>query len=880
VALQGQDLTGNAYIFVSPESGVRRVRFYLDDPGRASPVRTEGLAPYDFAGTANSGAALPFDPTSLDPAVAHTVGAEVERIDGSVEVITASFGVGSSPVVLPFSQNFENGAAINDWTVVDDSGVASNWQVTGGALRQDNLVAGIQQSYHLGTYAFLNGYFGLTDYTVSASFTPLPDAPPNDRSDGREVGMLFRYADSRNYYRISVNARLGQMRLEKRVDGQFVPLRVNSQGYIDGESFTLSVVLLGEQIHVLRDGIPVFALLDSSIGSGTVALYSQDAAEFDDVSIDEVASPPLVTIEGPLADSVQTSNSVVISALTTNLDGGSLDLRIDGAQCLPVQESPVGSNRFTADCGNQPTGLREIAARLVGSSALPAPEDRNANVGVGGRSIISAGDSLVAGTGDNRSSDNRSPDGAMIASQGFQTPLREILIDPSTPGAVPTIVFNEGIPGDQVTGLLSRIESILDRHDSAEDVLIQIGTNDAGLVPTSPSVFQTNLQGVIDAVVARGKTAWIALLPPAFAPDGSLSSIKTNSILGYNNLIGSGALSDANLGPDLYGYFYDDGGTTSDPSDDLNRFDLYSLDDGLHYNALGYRAVAQLWANVLSGTTIEPFVLDGLCNLGAPAPTSGNFELLLSASPTRSGPVALEGQDLTGVTSAYIFVWPETAVRQVRFYLDGSTTPIQVEGLPPFDFAGTATDGTAQAFNPTGLNPGVAHTVRAEVERTDGGVEEVVASFRIASACSGPTNLKQNLLDVGNRAYVDSPAFLSSIPAQLGEGIWIMTAAADYSVTGMEYLRFDVDRPVSVYVAYDSSASSLPQWLAPASGSGFQSVGESIDLADQGGAVATLDLYRRSFSAGQITLGGNHAADAGGLTPNSGLNYLVVVVPE
>ena len=70
ILLDGATVSGNIYVFTSPDEGVaasraNRVRFWLDDPGRiGSPVQSERLAPYDFAGGSTS-LAKPFDANGL-----------------------------------------------------------------------------------------------------------------------------------------------------------------------------------------------------------------------------------------------------------------------------------------------------------------------------------------------------------------------------------------------------------------------------------------------------------------------------------------------------------------------------------------------------------------------------------------------------------------------------------------------------------------------------------------------------------------------------------------------------------------------------------------------------------------------------------------------
>lgn len=99
--LQGTTVSGNIYVFVSPETGISRVRFYLDDPtASGTPIKTEGLAPYDFAGTARNGSALPFDTTQLADG-GHTITAVVELSAGGAQTASATFAVANNASSTP-----------------------------------------------------------------------------------------------------------------------------------------------------------------------------------------------------------------------------------------------------------------------------------------------------------------------------------------------------------------------------------------------------------------------------------------------------------------------------------------------------------------------------------------------------------------------------------------------------------------------------------------------------------------------------------------------------------------------------------------------------------------------------------------------------------
>src|SRR5205823_675940 len=103
----------------------------------------------------------------------------------------------------------------NSLTVVDEGTEQgpSQWQLTDGWLRQtsdihDGMLSP-EAPEKLGTYALL-GDPAWTDYrmvVLLASFDP--DA----------IGIMFRYVDPNNYYRLSMDSRRSYRRLTKKVSG-------------------------------------------------------------------------------------------------------------------------------------------------------------------------------------------------------------------------------------------------------------------------------------------------------------------------------------------------------------------------------------------------------------------------------------------------------------------------------------------------------------------------------------------------------------------------------------------------------------------------------------------------------------------------------------
>src|SRR5688500_5035611 len=70
------------YVFTTPTTNVRRVRFYVDDPSMSRTPRTiDSSAPFDLAGTASDGRAIALNLGTLSAAT-HTVTAAIETTKG------------------------------------------------------------------------------------------------------------------------------------------------------------------------------------------------------------------------------------------------------------------------------------------------------------------------------------------------------------------------------------------------------------------------------------------------------------------------------------------------------------------------------------------------------------------------------------------------------------------------------------------------------------------------------------------------------------------------------------------------------------------------------------------------------------------------------
>ncbi|HUR18798.1 MAG TPA: glycosyl hydrolase [Acidimicrobiales bacterium] len=86
-------VSGNIFISASSDKAISQARFYLDDANMAQPPRqTEAVQPYDFAGTAADGTAMPFDTRSIS-AGSHVVTVAADLVGGGTVVTSATFTV-------------------------------------------------------------------------------------------------------------------------------------------------------------------------------------------------------------------------------------------------------------------------------------------------------------------------------------------------------------------------------------------------------------------------------------------------------------------------------------------------------------------------------------------------------------------------------------------------------------------------------------------------------------------------------------------------------------------------------------------------------------------------------------------------------------------
>jgi uncharacterized protein YjdB len=170
----------------------------------------------------------------------------------------------------------------------------------------------------------------------------------------------------------------------------------------------------------------------------------------------------------------------------------------------------------------------------------------------------------------------------------------------------------------------------------------------------------------------------------------------------------------------------------------------------------------------------------------------------------------------------------------------------------------------------TALSPGTAM-----VNATNGSVtgtafvtinsESPVFIISNIAAASGKTYV-QDTLAVGSLFYSDRNYRFTSIPISYIGLNYIKTATDDRYQKVSNFLQFDVNKGVTVYVVYDDRISPKASWLTS-----FTDTGDNV-VRDR---YTTFSIYARDYPAGYISFGGTSIPLDG-----AGGSYVVIVKPQ
>ena len=187
-------------------------------------------------------------------------------------------------------EDFSSGS-LDGWSIYDDGTVSapSKWRIAGSLygpqLMQNSAIqdGGANDDLaHLGTYISYDEGMGWTDYRLRFTM--------RTSSDSDTMGVMFRIADSDNYYRFTWDKRRNQRRLVKNTGGVFSLLAADNVPYVQYQNYEMEIVVRGDQIEIWIDGVRIFHVTDSDHGYGTFGFHTwmNSWAYFDDVQVEDL----------------------------------------------------------------------------------------------------------------------------------------------------------------------------------------------------------------------------------------------------------------------------------------------------------------------------------------------------------------------------------------------------------------------------------------------------------------------------------------------------------------------------------------------------------------------------------------------------------------
>jgi hypothetical protein len=110
-------------------------------------------------------------------------------------------------------------------------------------------------------------------------------------------------------------------------------------------------------------------------------------------------------------------------------------------------------------------------------------------------------------------------------------------------------------------------------------------------------------------------------------------------------------------------------------------------------------------------------------------------------------------------------------------------------------------------------------------------------------------------LAIGKEYYIDRNYVITGCPDEFKNMKMIMTSNNDRANTGSRYMTIRLTQHAFVYIAYDSRAVSVPNWLDAY----FAKTGFQIGVSDN---AKKMDIWKGYFEFGTVVTGGNNAAGA------------------
>lgn len=201
---------------------------------------------------------------------------------------------------------------LRDWLIVDEGTIdgPASWNVRLGRLEQSANIYGPDAqavNNRKGTFVWWSKSSALawSNYNCSAVL---------HSSDDDGIGLLFRFRDPANYYKLELDRQHDFRRLTKVVGGTETLIASQPGGYTQDQDIYVVIECKGGQIKASIDGETLFGgpVSDFSLSSGTIGLYcwGNEVVTFDNIWV-----VPDGESLGPPPSSTNTTRTLTIETL-------------------------------------------------------------------------------------------------------------------------------------------------------------------------------------------------------------------------------------------------------------------------------------------------------------------------------------------------------------------------------------------------------------------------------------------------------------------------------------------------------------------------------------------------------------------------------------
>ena len=179
--------------------------------------------------------------------------------------------------------------AMDHYTVVNEGTNfgPSVWTVAGSAIVQTSDIYGGSVSPEA------PGKPGTIAVTGKPQWTAVRIRATLRSNDDDSIGIVFRYQDAENYYRISMDSERSFRRLIKKVDGVVTTLWEDSVAFNIGQLYQLEIEVSADRLLGYLDDVLLFNVVDQSLPAGRVGFYcwANNGAMFEALSVEELRHP-------------------------------------------------------------------------------------------------------------------------------------------------------------------------------------------------------------------------------------------------------------------------------------------------------------------------------------------------------------------------------------------------------------------------------------------------------------------------------------------------------------------------------------------------------------------------------------------------------------